>query len=62
MEDRNILLTYKNKDGLYTYEWFENNDELLNFMKEEFKGEVMECIKIENAKNITNIIADYLKE
>lgn len=59
MGDRNILLTYKKLDGLCTYEWFENSDELLKFMDEEFQGEVIECVKIENAKDITNIIANY---
>lgn len=59
MGERNILLTFKNLDGLCTYEWFESAGELLNFMDEEFQGKVMECIRINSSTDITDIVSDY---
>lgn len=31
--DRNILFTYINKDGVHTYDWFEDTKELDSFIK-----------------------------
>lgn len=51
--DRNILLTYKHKDGYCTFEWLETIEELDGFIKNNNNiMQTMECIDCTNAKEI----------
>lgn len=50
-----ILLTYKNREGLCTYGWFESINDIDQFMVSEESEDVvelLECIDCTNANNI----------
>lgn len=51
--DRNILLTYRNKEGHFTYEWFEDELELDDFVKgNDNIVEINDCLDCTNAREI----------
>lgn len=51
--DRNILLTYRNKEGQFTYEWFEDEKELNDFIYcNDNIVEVNDCIDCSNCREI----------
>lgn len=51
--DRNILLTYRNKVGQFTYEWFEDEEELNDFVKDNDDiVEINDCLDCSNCREI----------
>lgn len=53
--DRNILLTYKHKDGYDTFGWFEDMEECNDFIERYIGGivaEVSECVDCSNCRDI----------
>ena len=51
--DRNILLTYRNKSNQFTYEWFEDEEELNDFVKDNDNiVEINDCLDCSNSREI----------
>lgn len=51
--DRNILLTYRNKSNQFTYEWFEDEEELKDFVEgNDNIIEINDCLDCRNYREI----------
>lgn len=51
--NRNILLTYRNKEDNFVYEWFETVEECKDFIEDNDNiVEVNDCLDCSNAKKI----------
>ena len=49
--DRNILLTYRHKDGYHTFEWFEDIEECNDFVEsyiDDMIIKILDCVDCSN--------------
>lgn len=63
--DRNILLTYKHKDGHDTFSWFESIEECNDFIECYIGGmvaEVSECVDCSNCRDMIDELKYKLSE